>query len=124
MNFEKYHQQALDLAKDLTTEYGPKAYEAVLLIKKMNGVQHLGLGFALAGLATAFFFVSRSLYKKAQRLDWRLRDPYYIVSFSSAVSGGITSVIAAIKLLNVWNWIAVLWPDIALVHDLIDHVTK
>lgn len=115
---EQLQAQLADILKAMqgaAAEYGPKALQLALEVRRWDAIGTIVLGLLL--LAFGLFVASH-----VKRL-WKNDGPAEI----GAPLGVLTLclwVAAGFYLLNIWNWVGVFRPEIALARDLLVKITN
>lgn len=117
--------QALAKLGDLVAKHGPDAVNAAAEVQQINGINTLvgGLGYA------AFGGVAILLAKYCLRRLSGVEDPYDTGSVGWGAGTAATSALALIMayatlaaLLDVWAWVALFNPKLALAHAILAKV--
>ena|ERR1700733_3041603 len=107
----------------LAVQYGPAAYQAVLAMRRIDALQPLVTGLIaliILAITLKYFFRELSLANKS---DWT-DSIHGVAVFITGFVGLCCAVTVMFTLLDVWNWIGVFRPDLALAHDILIKVTS
>ncbi len=111
--------QYLDYLTKAAAKAGPQVMQFAIQHEHWCGVGDVLIGGFCAVIAAIGFFI----LKKHWAIVVSGTDDEIIVAWTG-VLGGIIGVVsglaAAIILLNIWNWVAVFNPKIALFHDILE----
>lgn len=102
-------------------EVAPKALEAVLAIKQIEGASELMYG-VLSGIgATLLFIIIRKVLKIAEKYNWDhdISPPIIIASLVLGITAIGLCFTCFSKLLDVWNYVALFNPKLAIAHSLL-----
>lgn len=126
MDWSKFVEKALEISTFIVNNYGPKAWEVMLQLKQIEGAQNLVWGALLFLLAIAVLVsghhIGKVLVKKA---PYGHDDAdYYFPLTISVILGFFISLSAWAFLFNVWNWIALFWPELAIAHDVMEKTLR
>ena len=109
----------LDKLTALSEKYAPKIYETALTVVQVQAVGELVLSATC--LIFMYWLVKKALKLKAQdffdEYDEDLTDMAIIIVGSAIV---VTSVCSLCCLFDVWNWIAVFNPELALANKVLN----
>lgn len=111
-------QEVASLITSKLIEAAPKALEAILWIKRIEGIQELLTGVLL-------LIASLSAYKIGVRLKNTIQcksDAAFTYTMLTIISIAITVLSFTYFLGDVWNWIAVFKPDLAIAKELVDSI--
>lgn len=123
--------QFAEKLKDIASEHGADAVELTLEVVRFEGVAQVGTGLAVGMIALLLFglfwwgFTWYAVSKTAPNNHGRT-DKYEFFGVAFQIIGGaggcafLTATI--VHLLNMWAWIAIFAPKIALAKKLIDSV--
>lgn len=129
---DKYIQQFANLANQITQKIfalAPQAWQALLKIEQFQGMQYIAYGIldlvaGLLGLVLTIIYTPK-LWKWAEGNEassFRADGGYFFLAFliiAAIIVATTIFLFSAIGWLsNIWNWIMVFHPDIAIAHDL------
>lgn len=141
MDFTQWLQRAGELATTVINKYGPVAWDTLLTLKVIEGLQLLvlgGFGLVLVVVLLSISYVQNKKYNQyfaaqlehynkptARRSDAPPDETWRgILAIVSLIIAGFSFVISLVILLNIWNWIAVFKPELAIAHDIMTRVVK
>ncbi len=105
----------------LTNEWAPAVLELGIQMKFWDGVGTIIIGVSLLGLSILLGMLSRYFWRKH-------RAKLYAGCDFGAVFFGMISVLllvpVGILLLDIWNWVAIFNPKLALAHDIFERLVK
>lgn len=124
-------EQSVLFARDFIAKHGPQAWDAVLWIYRINGICELLIALLLFVLAaigwkTWSWCEKQATTRKAERtshyddghLAWLVPGRVILgVSFIAVIFG-------LIGLFDVWTWVKVFYPDLAVARDVFNKVIK
>ena len=115
------HIESISLAiQGAVTKYGPQAWHVATLLQQIGAAQNLllaALAFIVAilfitpgqrNLATTQPVTSYSTPENDQKRMWGI---------AQWITGAFFSILAGIGLLDVWNWVGLFYPGLAIAHD-------
>ena len=113
---------ALAKLGELVTKHGPQAVDLAASVVQVEAVNDL-LGFP-GWIATMLFFLwgARLAQRKAgaDRYDESAWGFVIVLAFGAA---GLCFIAALTALLNVWSWVALFNPKLALAHHILSKLT-
>lgn len=111
-----------EAAKQITTKLidtAPKAFEIICNIKTIDSLQLIALGIGFVALSVFFAFVLKTIINQG--------DEEFAI-FVGTFTFVPCAIASLIFLFNMWNWIGVFNPELAIAKDLyqaaIDKVNK
>jgi hypothetical protein len=110
--------------KQVTEEWAPAALELGIQMTFWNGVSQLLLGGFFAVLTAALFYNTMKALKKSKNASYSDKEGYLIVAALLAIAGLIAAIPTIVMLFNIWNWIAVFNPKLALAHTIFERIMK
>jgi hypothetical protein len=110
--------------KQVTEEWAPAALELGIQMTFWNGVSQLLLGGLFAVLTAALFYNTMKALKKSKNASYSDKEGYLIVAALLAIAGLIAAIPTIVMLFNIWNWIAVFNPKLALAHAIFERIMK
>jgi hypothetical protein len=110
--------------KQVTEEWAPAALELGIQMTFWNGVSQLLLGGLFAVLTAALFYNTMKALKKSKNASYSDKEGYLIVAALLAIAGLIAAIPTIVMLFNIWNWIAVFNPKLALAHTIFERIMK
>lgn len=123
MTIEFNVDQALQKLGELVEKHGPQAVDLAAQVVQLNAAQNLASAAGLAGVSIGGLFMARWLQGRAQAADADDDFGYRIgVTFSLGVST-VLGVWSLFSFLNIWSWIALFNPKLALAHDVLARLT-
>jgi hypothetical protein len=121
--------KSLELANVTAQKYGPMAWETMLLLKRIEGIQALIPGIICFVAAPVAAYILRRHWKTAKAaydgygyFDLTDTNPAIVLPCAAITFFG--SAAAIIRLLDMWNWVAVFYPELAIAHDILEKVTQ
>ena len=115
-------QKAVELLDKLTAlseKYAPKVYETALTVVQVQAVGELVLSATC--LIFMYWLVKKALKLKAQNFFDEYDEALTVVTVIFVGSAIIvTSVLSLCCLFDVWNWIAVFNPELALANKVLN----
>jgi uncharacterized protein YacL len=98
------------------TKNAPKAYEATKTVVKYNALQSLVYGFV--GLVTGLLLIGGGyFFGKGSLKD---ETPFrFMSSLVASIVGFIMTISSVLNLIELWNWIAVFEPEIAVAREVL-----
>lgn len=145
MDWSQLIEKSVAFATQLTDKYGSVAWETMKTLKMIEGFQWLAIGFLfvliiIVGNKLMWAWQARLTANAAKHWQERIdnaSDAYYKQKAKEAEKDefwgmGIVTVIvscllaipAFLNLANIWNWVAVFYPELAIAHDLLQKVTQ
>jgi hypothetical protein len=126
----KVQQQLLDdLTKQsnkinqLLSSHAPAAWQAILDVTRFQGISYLFYGLICIILGVIASKVSPWLWRQGYN-DTEL-EPLYFTTFWFTAFGGLAVFTTGVCMFfNIWNWVSVFNPQIYLLHDVIEKVTR
>ncbi len=117
--------EMLDKFEALANQYGPEVIGAAKSAVFVTGIGDIVLGFV--GLAAAFvlWWLTQNFAKYAQRKkddggymdDWEMA---WTAGMSiGCVAAGMVATFSIWALFDIWNWVAIFNPQLALAHRLL-----
>jgi Co/Zn/Cd efflux system component len=105
----------VDIISKAAMKAGPQVMQFAIQNQRWCGVQDLAVGcfFLLIAVVCAFLFHRHAKHVKD------CEEPGLSLAVGSGIVGIITLILSACSLLNIWNWVAVFNPKIALFHDIL-----
>lgn len=114
-------QKVANQITDKLVETAPKAYEIILTLKRIDSLQQVLIFLGAFLLSFGFFKLRGVLYKKYDPKDYNT-DGWMIGSIFSSIFSGVFLIFALIRAFNIWIWIGVFQPDLAIAKDVYDSV--
>ncbi len=131
MNWTDLLNRAMELSNVIVNKYGPVAWETMLTLKRIDGIQSLILGlfcFITALIAVNMlkkhWDLKKSLYDETRYGNFGLEDTDPAVVFPTF----FIVIFSGVGLINywgsIWTWVAVFYPELAIAHDIMTKVTQ
>jgi len=112
----------LDKLENIITSYAPEVTEAALAVIQISALQDLLFGFISIPLLFAAFFGGIRMASFCNKKDEETCGDDWIggivISVALALTISIISIIGIYGLLDVWTWVAIFNPELALVHQI------
>jgi hypothetical protein len=103
----------IDIISKAAMKAGPQVMQFAIQHEHWCGVGDIAIGFAFL----FFFFVAGYIVKRNWAACYDASDEGWIVV--PVIASVICFGVACLQLLNIWNWVAVFNPKIALFHDIL-----
>ncbi len=124
-NIEDKAISILNKLEALTTQYTPEVMDAAITSVKVTATGNLVMGFIGLGAAFAVLWLAKNFttHCRAKRQEdgwmsnWDVGAA--LTFFISGVISGIMAVFSIWTLFDVWNWVAVFNPKLALAHKIL-----
>lgn len=100
---------------EVAAKYGPQAVDVAAEVVRVNAIGTIVVGLACAVLLGLCIFFFRWGLKKNQDNYY---DDYMPVLVSSSCGIILFGIAAALHLLNIWAWVALFNPKLALARDI------
>lgn len=113
---------ATQLAQSLV-DIAPEALDVALKVTVLRGAGNLLIGVILAFAAILLWPVVARAYKHDRENPYSTDTKHMFILVFGSVGVGCAILFAAITLLDIWNWIRVFAPDLALAHDVLARFT-
>lgn len=95
-------------------EYGPDVVNAILFVVRVNAAQKL---FVSIVALTVLVVCIRGCYKTLK--STRCEDTKFLCCIG-LIAMSVMAMFPICQLLNLWNWVALFMPEMALTHDAIE----
>lgn len=121
---EAVAKQLMESLQNLATEYGPDAYNFLLLKIRIDAIQEITYACVIAlCLVVAIWFQIKILPVYEDTPDNPL-DLFKgtVAPISLLIAGFLFFLETMPSLLNLWNWIAIFNPELRLARDIIEKV--
>jgi hypothetical protein len=121
---QEYMAMLLNFSKGLVAQYGDTAWQTILALKRIDAAQDLVFGAAsLAPIALIWYGVSKvyAYDKKQNEGKESFRQDWFGTGMSSVVGALLTAFFGmgfVFTWLDVWTWIALFKPELAIAHDM------
>lgn len=106
----------LDLIAKAAEKAGPQVMKFAVAQERWNGIGDVTVGFFLF----VVFLVALWVFNRNLKAACDNEDPATGLCIVSGICGLLALVIGCTELLNIWNWVAIFNPRIALFHDILD----
>lgn len=110
----------------LANQYGPKAVDLVLWTVRLDGINAIFTGIICLVIVVGSIKLLPYCYKKFREFERSKEEGPCIFFgagiFASIVACAISAIISFILLLNVWNYVAIVTPEVYLAKKTIDKV--
>ena len=117
--------QLFSSAESVVNKYGPTVVDTVLWITRIEAMNKLAIGFI--ALAVLIFLVKKGkqlhawVKDKDNNLEVEDAMPGIVVVIAFGGLGAIASfIVACIMLLNIWNYVGIVKPEIYLAKKAVD----
>ena len=125
MDIETKAIELLDKLEALATQYTPEVIGAAEAAVRVTAISHLVYG--VAGLLAAYgagvlsVKLTRYFVRKENESDgWNDWSFGYIMSsIGGVIAGTIFALASVFRLLDLWNWVAIFNPQLALAHKIL-----
>lgn len=119
--------ELLDKLELLATEYTPEVYNAAASVVQINALSELVWGFGAIFFIVFAYFGVKTIWDFICKMKKDDKDPNGVgVDVGFVIITGIISLIAAIagavnlgELIQVWNWVALINPELGLAHKIL-----
>lgn len=121
MDFEKYLDKAIELGTNAVNQHGQQAWDTILWLQRLSSIQMLLIAF----IGIIFLYASYFFGKKTRVTYEEDYGSGFVPAY--AIASGVCGVIGAIcatEFLNVWNWVGLFYPELALAKQALDAVMK
>ena len=118
MNIEDKAVELMEKLDKLATEYAPDVIDSAIEVVRVSGFGSLIYGL----LAVGFIFSLWLAYKKIKsyEIDSAYEEPIWGGFFLVSIVGGVISVVVIIEtLFDIWTWVAIFNPKLALAHQIL-----
>lgn len=117
-DIEKIAKDLTDQATLVAKQYGPQAWNVICGVKRIDSIGYLVIGFILliVGIFSGLFL--RALTRHHD--EWGWSPDACIASIVASIVGVFLGVIGICMVLNVWNWVGISDPGLAIAHDVIE----
>lgn len=119
-DWDNVHKILVEMVNSFN-QISPKVLNIAVEITRINSLQWLiGGGLGLLILSGVFAYLANFAWKK---LNVKYDERAQVLFIFSIVLSGTSALFAGINLFNVWNWIGVFNPTLALAHEILNQVT-
>lgn len=118
-------QSGLAKAGALASEHAPQAVDALLWVKRIEGIQVLATSLLFLVIGIAGLVAVYKLGKKSVLLLKDYEDagaPLLALTIMIAVFAFPFTFKSIYAILDVWNYVAIFKPELAIAHDIIETV--
>lgn len=119
-------EQSAMFAKEFIEKHGPQAWDTVLWVYTISGIHNLIVGITSIIAAYIGYRCSRTFFAKAATYN-EYDDGRLGYGLATGFTACVTTVfigMAVVYLLNVWTYVAVFKPELAVARDVFNKVTK
>lgn len=111
-------QNGVATVGDKVLEYGPDVVEMALWVVRIDGMQYLltGIVCAMTSALLTFKYLNR-LWEWARKHD---EGSEFMVTIVIFIISGLLTTIAIARLSNMWGWVAVFAPKLALAKKVVE----
>lgn len=112
--------QLFSSAESLVNKYGPTVVDTVLWVTRIEALNKLAIGFI--ALAVLIFLVKK-LFTWANSGDPEVYENEGLIVVGVVLGGFgaiVSFIVACIMLLNIWNYVAVVKPELYLTKKAVD----
>lgn len=109
-------------------QYGPPVWQMVLSIKRVDSLGHLIPSLVVLGI---FPFILIKLYRffKSNAADCCPGRPFIYCGFSAGYGlvlfvSTVILIPFLVQVLNIWNWVGVFDPQVAIAKDIMDKILR
>jgi hypothetical protein len=116
-------EQSAMFAKEFIEKHGPQAWDAVLLVNKMIALNTMmyalfGMLCAVGFMLTARFYL-RKMNEKWEEWGCEFSDGFCYAPFAVLCGMGVSLMLINLyTLANVWLWVRLFNPALAITHDV------
>lgn len=117
--------ELFDRFEELAVQYTPEVIEKATAAVSVTAIGNLvgGLSGLVAVYAVWWLTKNCATYCRNKKQDGRWANDWdigWIISFViGGVSGGCIAIISLFELIDIWNWVAVFNPQLALAHQVL-----
>lgn len=118
--------QAIAKLGELVSKHGPQAVDLAAQVVQVQAVGNLGIGVLTSAASIAGFIgVARHIQSTKARYGERydITDTSPVIVAGGGTISAIAGLVALTYLLDVWNWVALSNPKLALAHQVLTRVT-
>jgi hypothetical protein len=108
----------VDIISKAAMKAGPQVMQFAIQHEHWCGVGDITIGFFFLVMTFVFLLLVKKNWTAMIRSSYEDGIPA-AVGIVSAIGAACTLVVACVQLLNIWNWVAVFNPKIALFHDIL-----
>lgn len=130
---DNLEQKAVDLLnkiESLAVDYTPDVYQMAVNVVQAQGIVLIVEGFIYGLAAFVFALISKKSYvfcrkkhdKAGDYSDWDMAG--FFIALMCAALAGILMLVSIFNVFDMWNWVAVFNPELALAKEIIDSATK
>lgn len=115
--------QLQTVSTEFATKLAPQALDAILLVTKINGASNIIKGLIIlvcSFLVIKYFNLKIKNWKPKNEWD-DMNDVYNIAKSCIVV---VAMVVLTGVVLNVWNWVAIVKPELVIAKQIIDKVKE
>lgn len=121
--FEEKLIEYADKIEKILREKGPEAYDLFIYKLQVEAAQELLVGFLLLMGSGVFVWLSKYFNDEAEETDsYSDEEDYKFASGLSLVISVICMVVSLFLLLDFWNWIPFIYPDLAAANYVFEQV--
>jgi hypothetical protein len=97
---------------------GPQVMQFAIQHEHWCGIGDISIGLFFLVMTFVFLFLLKKNWISMIRQD-EYAEISVAIGIGSAIGATCCLIVACIQLLNIWNWVAVFNPKIALFHDIL-----
>ena len=125
MSIEFNVDQALAKLGELVSKHGPDAVNLAAQVVQVDALNRLTNLPFFAALSAATFMLARWFLKRADAIEDEYdRTGWHIGMAFSGGASVLTFIPAVWTLFDVWMWVALFNPKLALAHEVFERLTK
>ena len=115
----------LDKLEKLTTQYAPEVLDAAASAVRVTGIGNIITGIGSMVSAAIVIWIAKNfanICRKKKEEEGYMSEWELGMGLSLAVggiTGSVLSIVFLFRLLNIWNWIAIFNPKLALAHKIL-----
>ena len=121
--FEEKAVKFIEKLENLTTQYAPEIIDNVLTMVQLDGVTAIILGLLGIFSFILSIIISIMIYKKKkEENNWGnffAQEIVILIIIGFNCIFSILCIFGFVTILNVWNWVAIWNPKLALVHTIL-----
>jgi hypothetical protein len=118
-DIEKIAKDLTDQAALVSHQYGPQAWSIVCNVKRVDSIGYLSAGILSLIGAGILAYIFHSTWKDEEKRD---EEGWQQLMFLEAMGGCMLLVVGLGMDADVWNWVGVIDPGLAISHDVITKV--
>ena len=119
--------EIINQVQNQVSAHAGDAINILLLNTQIDAINNLVIGFLSLGIACITFFFLKKFWIGFQKESSNYTGdefPYIMGMFLCGLLFLISLLLSINYLLDIWNWMALFNPKLALAHSIIQHFTK